>query len=84
MLAKHEDQYHARDSVQAPVFAVVAFGVYAVASLLYGVATFRTVPEEAESLAKASSLARLPSKLPFLIVFSFAWQPRKHRVQPAF
>lgn len=42
--------------MQAPVLAVLAFGVYCAVSLLYGVATFKTVPEEAESLAKA----RLP------------------------
>jgi hypothetical protein len=35
---------------QAPALAVVAFGVYLLISLVVGVATFKTVPEEAELL----------------------------------
>jgi hypothetical protein len=35
---------------QSPVLAVLAFGAFLLASLIYGVATFKTVPEEAESL----------------------------------
>lgn len=36
--------------LQAPVVTVVGFGLYCVITLLYGVATFRTVPEEAAAL----------------------------------
>lgn len=37
---------------QSPVLALLGFGAYLAAALLYGVLTFQTVPEEAESLAK--------------------------------
>lgn len=37
---------------QSPLLAVLAFGLYSALALLYGVLTFRTVPEEAESLKK--------------------------------
>ena len=35
---------------QAPVLLVALFGLYSVTSLIYGVITFRTVPEEATAL----------------------------------
>ena len=38
--------------LQAPLLAVVVLGAYLASNLLYGVATFRTVPEEAELLQK--------------------------------
>jgi hypothetical protein len=37
---------------QAPVIAVIAFGFYLAIWLVIGVATFRTVPKEAESLQR--------------------------------
>ena len=37
-------------TAQAPFFLVALFGLYSVIALLYGVVTFRTVPEEAEAL----------------------------------
>ena len=40
--------------LQAPLLAVVAVGAYLAINLLYGVATFRTVPEEAELLQKVT------------------------------
>ena len=36
--------------LQAPVFLVLLCGLYSAASLIYGVITFRTVPEEAAAL----------------------------------
>ena len=38
--------------LQAPVAAVVLFGLGSVISVLYGVFTFRDCPEEAEALRK--------------------------------
>lgn len=40
---------------QAPLAAIVLFGAALLCQLLYGVATFRTVPEEAELLQKVGS-----------------------------
>ena len=37
---------------QSPLLLVALFGVYCAVQLLWGVATFRTVPEEAELLTK--------------------------------
>ncbi|EFN55694.1 hypothetical protein CHLNCDRAFT_133963 [Chlorella variabilis] len=42
----------------APLLALVVFGAYLATALLYGVATFRTVPEEAELLQKDIARAR--------------------------
>ncbi|KAK9803392.1 hypothetical protein WJX72_004475 [[Myrmecia] bisecta] len=42
----------------APLIALVLFGLYALVKLLYGVATFRTVPEELEALQKDLVAAR--------------------------
>jgi hypothetical protein len=53
--------------LQAPVLAVLAFGAYAAVALLYGVLTFRTVPEEAESLAKVCKPAFLRSTAPAVV-----------------
>ena len=44
--------------LQAPLLAVVALGAYLATNLLYGVATFRTVPEEAELLQKVTTFSR--------------------------
>lgn len=41
---------------QAPLLALVVFGAYLATALLYGVATFRTVPEEAELLQKVGAV----------------------------
>jgi Dolichol-phosphate mannosyltransferase subunit 3 (DPM3) len=41
--------------VQAPFAAVVAFGLYSIAAVLYGVFTFRDCPEEAASLHKVAT-----------------------------
>ena len=41
--------------VQAPFAAVVAFGLYSTAAVLYGVFTFRDCPEEAASLHKVAT-----------------------------
>lgn len=43
---------HVCVSLQAPVAAVVLFGLGSVISVLYGVFTFRDCPEEAEALRK--------------------------------
>lgn len=42
--------------VQAPFAAVVAFGLYSIAAVLYGVFTFRDCPEEATSLHKVANI----------------------------
>jgi hypothetical protein len=42
----------------APLAALVLFGAVLVCQLLYGVATFRTVPEEAELLQKDIARAK--------------------------
>ena len=46
---------------QSPLLLILLFGAYSAVALLYGVATFRTVPEEAEALAKVR--ARLELRL---------------------
>lgn len=43
---------HPLRRTQAPLAAIVLFGAVLLCQLLYGVATFRTVPEEAELLQK--------------------------------
>ena len=40
------------NDAQAPLAALLAFGAYLALALAWGVATFRTVPEEAELLQK--------------------------------
>lgn len=45
--------------MQAPFFALVAFGIYSVICLTVGLLTFRTVPEEHESLLKVSILCKV-------------------------
>lgn len=45
--------------MQAPLGAIVLFGLVLLCQLLYGVATFRTVPEEAELLQKVGGPAGL-------------------------
>lgn len=41
-----------------PVFLVVLFGIYSILALVYGVITFRTVPEEAVALRQDIATAR--------------------------
>ncbi|KAL3142467.1 Dolichol-phosphate mannosyltransferase subunit 3 [Trebouxia sp. C0009 RCD-2024] len=50
------DQYLA--VLLAPVFFLALFGLYSVTSLIYGVVTFRTVPEEATALRQDIADAR--------------------------
>ncbi|KAL3152360.1 hypothetical protein ABBQ32_001421 [Trebouxia sp. C0010 RCD-2024] len=50
------DQYLA--VLLAPVFLLALFGLYSVTSLVYGVITFRTVPEEATALRQDIADAR--------------------------
>ncbi|GMH38737.1 hypothetical protein BSKO_06621 [Bryopsis sp. KO-2023] len=41
-----------------PLLGIVGLGAYMLAALIYGVATFRTVPEECDSLMKDVAEAR--------------------------
>ena len=44
--------------MQAPLLAGIAFGAFLLVKLLYGVASFKTVPAEAESLQRDIARAR--------------------------
>lgn len=51
--------------MQAPVAAVVLFGLYMLALLAYGVATYRDCPAEAASLQQVSLALDLPTSAPY-------------------
>jgi len=42
--------------LQTPFLLVVLFGIYSILALVYGVITFRTVPEEAVALRQVPSM----------------------------